>query len=137
MKTILLIDNDPVSTIRISELVLRIKHRLIHAPYAEQARSVLRREEPDLVVHHLSDTGEDSGDSIQAAYEAFRMQGIPLLCITKTRSYHDPAPEILGPKHHLTEPYTLNELLSAIEDHLKRGPRGRPMAPHTLLQEGR
>jgi DNA-binding NtrC family response regulator len=137
MKTILLIDSDPVSTIRISELVLRLKHRLVHAPYAAQAKSALRREEPDLVVHHLPENGGDSEASIQAAYEAFRLQGIPLLCIARAWSFLASAPEILGPKQYLNEPYTLSELLSTIEDHLQRGNRGQAMAPHSMLHEDR
>ena len=136
MKTILLIDNDPVSSTRISELVLRIKHRIVHAPYADQAKNVLKREEPDLVVHHVPENGQDSPASIQSAYEAFRLHGIPLLCIARARSFQESAPEILGPKQFLIEPFTINELLNAVEDHLKRGNRDRTIPPRSMLQEG-
>lgn len=131
MKTILLIDNDPVSTIQISELVQQASHRVLHSPGPEQGKHLLHREKPDLVIYHVPQNGQDTRYALNSAYEAFRGQGIPLLCITRGRNLPVAAPEILGPKQYLTDPFTPNELLRAVDDHFKRSISERSKPKHS------
>lgn len=120
MKTILLIDNDPVSTIRISEIVQQSRRRFLHAPRAEQGGLFLRSEKPDLVIYHVPQNGQGTRDATQPAHMPLNLRGIPLLCILRGGRFPGPAPEILGPKQYLIDPFTRDELLSAVENHLKK-----------------
>lgn len=136
MKTILLIDNDPVSTIRISELVQQASHRVLHSHVPEQGKHLLHREKPDLVIYHVPQNGQDTRYAMNSAYEAFRGQGIPLLCITRGHNLPLAAPEILGPKQYLADPFTPYELLRAVEDYFKKGISERSKPKHSSSQEG-
>jgi twitching motility two-component system response regulator PilG len=125
MKTILLIDGDPVSTIRISEILHHTRRRLLHVSDAEQGKRLLRDDRPDLVIYHLPENRPDVHKTLQSMIEALHTHNIGLLCLMEHRGFIDEAPEILGPKQYLKKPFTRDELLGAVEDHLTRGNRDR------------
>lgn len=120
MKTILLIDGDPVNTVRISEILQQGGRRLLHAPDAERGARILRDENLGLVIHHIPENKENIHKMLKPILETLKARNIPLLCVTGGRSSRASAPEILGPKQYLVKPFTGDELLRAVEDHLKR-----------------
>ena len=128
MKIILLIDDDPVSTIRISEILQETGHCLRHADDAERSKRMLGNTNLDLVIYHLSENQQHADETLQSAVRSLSLRNIPLLCVIGRRSCPGAAPEILGPKQYLVEPFTPNELLNAVEDHLKRRDRDQTAA---------
>ncbi len=124
MKTILLIDKDPVSTTRVSDILQQSRHRILHASTLESGRRLVRNEKPDLVIYHFPRNVLSVREAMQSTHETFSAQATPLLCIIG-RSDLPKAPEILGPKQYLAKPFTHDELLNAVADHLKEGSRDR------------
>jgi len=130
MKTILLIDHDPVNTIRISEILQQAGRRLLHAPDAKQGMRILRDEDPGLVIYHLPENRRNTHKTLQTTLEALSARNIALLCVMGRRDSRGAAPEILGPKQYLVKPFSRDELLRAVEDHLEHENRERAISAH-------
>jgi CheY-like chemotaxis protein len=119
-KTILVVDEDLLSIVNISQTLLRGGYVISHATDNEAALKAIRVEKPDLIICNLDGRNLDAHRLVSTLQQARALRTIPILFVIESQREPAQAPEILGPKQYLKKPFTREQLASAVREHLNQ-----------------
>lgn len=115
MKTIAVIEDDPVIGDMLQEVLQKEGYRVERAYSGTEAVYLLERCRPDLVLLDLMLPGL-SGEELLA-----RMRGIPVIVVSAKTAVDDKVNLLLnGAADYVTKPFEIRELLARIQVHLRR-----------------
>lgn len=119
-KKILVVDEDLLSIASISLTLLRGGYVISHATDHQTALKAIKDERPDLIICNLDGRKFDAHQLVNTVHQARAYRTIPFLFVVESQRDPAQAPEILGPKQHLTKPFTREQLASAVQERLDR-----------------
>ena len=117
-KTILVVDEDLLSIVNISQTLLRGGYVISHATDNENALKVIKVKKPDLIICNLDGRNLDAHRLVSTLQQARSLRTIPFLFVVESQQEPAEAPEILGPRQYLKKPFTREQLASAVREHL-------------------
>jgi CheY-like chemotaxis protein len=124
-KKILIVDDDLLSIATMAQTLLRNGYQVVHATDEDRALKASQKDKPDLIICNYEHKKLDVRQFVKSLQNVRPSQGIPLLLIAESRESLDQEPGILGPKRHLTRPFTREQLTIAVQENLKRLPLKR------------
>lgn len=126
MKTIAVIEDDPVIGDMLQEVLQKEGYRVERAYSGTEAVYLLERCRPDLALLDLMLPGL-SGEELLA-----RMRGIPVIIVSAKTAVDDKVNLLLsGAADYVTKPFEIRELLARIQVHLRR-----QETPPSVLEAG-
>lgn len=126
MKTIAVIEDDPVIGDMLQEVLQKEGYRVERAYSGTEAVYLLERCRPDLVLLDLMLPGL-SGEELLA-----RMRGTPVIVVSAKTAVDDKVNLLLnGAADYVTKPFEIRELLARIQVHLRR-----QETPSSVLEAG-
>ena len=126
MKTIAVIEDDPVIGNMLQEILQKAEYRVERAYSGTEAVYLLERCRPDIVLLDLTLPGL-SGEELLA-----RMRGIPVIVVSAKTAVDDKVNLLLnGAADYVTKPFEIRELLARIQVHLRR-----QETPSSVLEAG-
>lgn len=126
MKTIAVIEDDPVIGNMLQEILQKEGYRVERAYSGTEAVYLLERCRPDLALLDLMLPGL-SGEELLA-----RMRGIPVIVVSAKTAVDDKVNLLLsGAADYVTKPFEIRELLARIQVHLRR-----QETPPSVLEAG-
>ena len=117
---ILIVDEDILSIVNISQTLVRGGYIISHATDHAGAIKAVREEKPDLIICNLGAQRLDTTEFIREVKQKAAHQNIPFLFIVDSLTENASAPDILGPRQYLTKPFTREQVVTAVQQNLKR-----------------
>jgi CheY-like chemotaxis protein len=121
-KKILIVDDDVLSIATMAQTLLRNGYQVVHATDETKAFKVTKKDKPDLIICNAESKKLDVQQLLKSIQNVRPSRGIPFLLITESGESPNHEPGILGPKQHLTRPFTREQLTIAVQENLKRLP---------------
>ena len=118
-KKILIIDDDLLNIINISQILLRGGYQICHESDQGRALQAVRETSPDLVICKLRFGDQTAQALLQEVRGSSRLRTIPFLFLAERLQY-SAGPDILGPKQLLTRPFSREQLLNAVQDQINQ-----------------
>jgi len=119
-KKILIVDDDLLNIATMAQTLLRNGYQVVHATDEDRAFKATKKDKPDLIICNYESKKLDMKQLLKSIQNVRPSQGIPLLLISESSESLDEEPGILGPKQHLTKPFTREQLTIAVQENLKR-----------------
>jgi len=117
-KHILIVDEDMLSIVNISQFLLRSGYVLSHATDEDDAINVARNEKPDLIIFAMDGSRGDSFQLERSLQSGSETKPIPILFVLDSDGKPGHGPQILGPRTYLTRPFTQEQLSAAVREQL-------------------
>jgi PleD family two-component response regulator len=117
---ILIVDEDILSIVSLSQTLVRGGFTISHATDHERAIKAVKDEKPDLIICNLGGQRLNAKELVRVVGQKAAHKSIPFLFIVESHPETVSAPEILGPRQYLTKPFTREQVLTAVQQHLKR-----------------
>ena len=121
-KKILIVDDDLLNIINITQILLRSGYQICHESNQGRALQAVQETSPDLVICKLSFGDEGAQTLVQEVRRSSRFR-TPLFLFLAERTQYSAAPDILGPKQLLTKPFSQEQLLIAVQDQFNQQAR--------------
>ena len=119
-KKILIVDDDLVNIATMAQTLLRNGYQVVHATDEDRAFKATKKDKPDLIICNYGSKKLDVRQLLKSIQNARPSPGIPLLLITESGESLNEESGLLGPKQHLTKPFTREQLTIAVQQNLKR-----------------
>ena len=121
-KKILIIDDDLLNIINITQILLRSGYQICHESNHGRALQAVRQTSPDLVIFKLR-FGDQAAQTLVQEVRRSTHSRTTLFLFLAERLQYSAAPDILGPKQLLTRPFSEEQLLIAVQDQFNQQAR--------------
>ncbi len=121
MTTILLIEDEEMLREEVVDWLLLEAYATLSAADGAEGVRLARQHQPDLIICDMTLPTLNGYEVLQALRDDPQTAGIPFIFVSARAAYEDVEQGIaLGAKAYVTKPFTLRDLLDAIEKHVAK-----------------
>lgn len=119
MSKVLVVDDSPVELARMTEILTRAGHHVVTATSGREALSKSRSERPGLIFMDVVMEDMDGFSATREILEQEETANIPVVMVTSKNQKADKVwAQLQGAKGFLTKPYTEDQILEQLKQHL-------------------
>ena len=111
LKTVLVVDDEPVLRTIVREILLEEGYAVIEAPDGRVMLEIMARERPDLVLMDVMMPGVDGREAYQQLRSHPEYRDVPVVMMSAAIQSHRLDPSIAG---FMSKPFDLNQLIELV-----------------------